>query len=508
MELPKPHRQTKCELLNNFGKKLHLQKFSRPSPLFRTLLMKLFLPGIWLALLVSPKPTIADTIKSSQSFWNDYLPNATIPFQGYPSQEFAHNKNYQYQLFREGRGSWYMIGNGNGQVWQRDSTGQWQRKDRTFFGGYNFNAGVFGLMKFGGYGFWRTNGLLLFYVQKTGEWEAAQLNREIPGYGDYCYVDNYKGQLYLLGSLQMNTGLMREYHFTDTLYCLDLRNRTWTTVGKMSSMADSLLSTKFWHKSFVWPKGLFMYADITGKSVFVDLKSMKCILPGDTAQLAFFKFYNSRTPSTFIMSTNDGLFKVDTAGYQVIDSLSWKELLQSPRMEFALLESEKPGLGRFFPEGLAGLVILLGSGSIGYWWYNRKRNGTGKTTVKTGSDTHVPFDLPEIPDFTLRKADNILTFNRQPLHELLSKQSMLIINTLIEKHAENSVMDTLQLNALLGIDERSLDNQKKVRSESIKLINSVFRSLGFEEEAVQRVRQSDDRRMVVYTFHPGIMIEN
>ncbi|MFM9056495.1 MAG: hypothetical protein ACKOQY_07375, partial [Bacteroidota bacterium] len=438
--------------------------------------------------------SIADTIKSTDSFWNDYFPNATFPFPGHPTQEFAQHMHYQYQLYREGRGSWYMIGNGNGQIWQRDSAGNWMRKDRTFFGGYNFNAATFGFMKFGGYGFWRTNGLLLFYVQKTGEWEAAQLSREIPGYGDYCYLDNYNGKLYLLGSLQMNTGLTHEYQFTDTLYSLDIRNRTWTTVGKMSSMADSLLSTKFWHKSFVWPKGLFMYADIIGKSVFVDLKAMKCIIPGDTGQLAFFKFYNGRVPSTFIMTTDVGLYKVDTAGYRVIDSLSWNELLQSPRMEFALLEAEAPGMNRLTPTGIAGLALLIGSGSIGYWWYRKRRIGGGPETSGADSIQPVPFNLPETPDFTLRRTDKVLFFNRQPLQELLGKQSMLIINTLIEKHVENSVMDTLQLNALLGIEDRSLDNQKKVRSESVKLINSVFRSLGFDGEAIQRVRQNYDRR--------------
>jgi hypothetical protein len=478
------------------------------NPFFRSHLRKLCLPYFWVIHLFAPTPTIADTPRHSPSFWNDYKLNATIPFQGHPSDEFTKSNLFRYHLHREGDGSWFMIGNGNGQVWKRDSAGNWQRRDRTFFSGYNFDAGVFGFMKFGGYGYWRTNGLMLFYVQKTGEWEAAQLNREIPGYGDYCYLDNYNGQLYMLGSILMNTGLTHEYQFTDTLYNLDIRNRTWTAVGKMSNMADSLLSTKLWHRSFVWPKGLLMYADIIGKSVFVDFKSMKCILPGDTAQLAFFKFFNSRTPSTFFMTTNDGLFKVDTAGYQVIDSLSWKELLQSPSMEFALLESKKPGLDGFSPAGLTGLAILVGSGSIGYWWYSRRRNVRGQVPVRTDSDLQVQFDLPKTPDFTLRSSDNVLIFNHQPLGELLNKQSLLIINTLIEKHLQNSVMDTLQLNALLGIEERSLDNQKKVRSESVKLINSVFRSLGFEEEAIQRVRQSDDRRMVVYTFHPGITVEN
>jgi hypothetical protein len=119
-----------------------------------------------------------------------------------------------------------------------------------------------------------------------------------------------------------------------------------------------------------------------------------------------------------------------------------------------------------------------------------------------------PIQRQDLPcNNTLQLIHGDPAFNDRLLNERLTKQGLLIINVLYEKHISGDILDTLQLNDLLQIAERSLDNQKKIRSELVKHINTVFRDLGFNEDAVLRIRQTDDRRMLVYALNPRIIVE-
>jgi len=59
-----------------------------------------------------------------------------------------------------------------------------------------------------------------------------------------------------------------------------------------------------------------------------------------------------------------------------------------------------------------------------------------------------------------------------------------------------------EINTILGLSKKSLEIQKKVRTETINRINHKFRVIfEVEDNLVERVRSEEDRRFFYYTVH-------
>ena len=77
-----------------------------------------------------------------------------------------------------------------------------------------------------------------------------------------------------------------------------------------------------------------------------------------------------------------------------------------------------------------------------------------------------------------------------------------LINKLIEKSSINSHLSVDELNSLLGIKKKTIEIQKRVRTEAINRINHKFNvNFNLETVFIERTRSDDDRRYFNYIIN-------
>jgi len=141
---------------------------------------------------------------------SDYVRFDDMPF----TPQIVHFVKHQHNIL--------MLPDGTGRVYQMsmgENNIEFQRIDSTIFFGYNFNSYVFSyrdtLYSFGGSGFWRLNGQLRFYQPDKKEWELIRLEKEL--ISKEIIFNRHTGKLYLLA---------------DSIYTIDLLNKEFRNLGK------------------------------------------------------------------------------------------------------------------------------------------------------------------------------------------------------------------------------------------------------------------------------------
>jgi len=448
-------------------------------------------------------------------FWTKVQPLGAIRYMGMPSEEIVHREYYRYYLYRDGKSGWYLTGEGNGQVWKLDSNLTWQRLDKTFYMGYDFGSYLIkpGL-KYGGYGYWRTHGTLRVFNVRSGEWEIRPLSRELPTMGNYCYYNDEKEVMLQSGSIDIQTAIKKEYSAKDSLFELEYKNKEWKTLGALNPAASYFLSPWYSLNAEDAPSGRLMFTSSGDTCALVDFIHLTCTIPNPQRQKAFRDFYNRKKAGHLLVSTNSALLTVDTADFSIVDSLSWDVLLQKPAVVLPVLKPTS--IPAIFFEGkftywLGAVAVLMGGGG---WLFirNRNRRKTAAGAVINPSTVRSSGALPERVEadakqgFLLIQDKEVIHINGRPVRDNLNESQMLLLRVLVAKKKAGQLLSTNELNELLGIDTRSPDNQKKIRSEVVKGLNLAFHALGFPHEAIGRVRHNDDRRMMMYFLHDDLMV--
>ena len=74
-----------------------------------------------------------------------------------------------------------------------------------------------------------------------------------------------------------------------------------------------------------------------------------------------------------------------------------------------------------------------------------------------------------------------------------------LINKLIEKSNIDSHLSVDELNNILGIKKKTIEIQKRVRTEAINRINHKFNiNFNLETKFIERTRSNDDKRYFNY----------
>jgi len=433
-------------------------------------------------------------------FWSQVYPIGTIDFQGYPDDAYQNRQFFWYHLYRDPDGDWFLMGNGNGQLWKLDSNRVWNRLDNTFFTGYDFNSYMlFPGMKYGGYGYWRTNGMLFNYREKTGEWELVPLSRELPIFGQYCFYDFTRHTLMQTGSYAIITAEKTSRVMIDSLFELDLLNRDWTTIGALNPEAEFFLSPAHALSSLETAWGRWLYSSNGDTCAHVNYLDRHCLIPSQQARKRFREACERKNEGCLLISTRNALLVVDTSGFVVVDTIPWTELTKNPLKAIPMLKpvSSSSTVTTSIAVGATALLAIAGG------WTILKRRRSGRRPEK---ESEAGQDSPEPLEFVLSQHDGTLQFNGIALDDSLQSQEAQLLRILIDKKKLGQALNTVQFNELLGIDTRSPDNQKKIRSEIVKGLNTAFRERGFTHDAVRRIRHAEDRRMMMYFLHDSIYV--
>ena len=143
-------------------------------------------------------------------------------------------ENYQLILSHN---KWYAVGDGDGQVFTPENN-RWKRIDQTRLEGYHYGAFLFdcngALMKYGGYGFWRSHGMFVRFNEYTGDWQIQPSDRDLPFSGELAYFNKKSNFLYTFGNHYYNQSTSEEKTFLDSLFRIDLLKMKWENLGRLN----------------------------------------------------------------------------------------------------------------------------------------------------------------------------------------------------------------------------------------------------------------------------------
>ena len=393
--------------------------------------------------------------------------NYLIPVQGtlygLNGQEIIKDKNRLYVNIQQTGFVYQLFG-------QKDSLLEFRRIDRTI--NINYNIGCYHflhqdqLYSYGGYGFWKTNGHIRQFNVMDKQWDIIPMNYEIFSNG-YRWYSNKEAKLFVPFQTIMNAGLKvipeNKLESQWESYYLDLKLKAWFKLGMLDPSVRKLLA-------------------------------------------------ENKNPSGFL-SINNGFL-------HVIDD----EIYYFDFIEDKIYRSLKPGYNQFFVRRI-GFRNTFGYKDQIYFYYP----ASGKFEIlpfnlsnfeqlkfpiwrrDNGSDKYVAFVLLFITIiffitryFKQKIQQRIILSQLKQLKAKSVSQAFIgteisLIDMLLKSSLENKKIEIHQINHVLGIKDKNVGLQKKVRSDVINGINDKYQIItNGPNPLIVSVRKEDDKRFLEY----------
>lgn len=381
-----------------------------------------------------------------------------------------------------------MILNGSGRLYKAEAEkGQitFKRLDSTVYYGSNFGSYIFSyndtIFSLGGYGFWKTNGLLRYYIPSRREWEIVKLNKEIPllteNVYDLIWYDEPERKIYF-GFTREENNVTKEKQSNSNLHMetivLDLQRKEWTQLGGLSPfLKTNLINIRNIISS---PYGQM-----------IDLGNMTLFLNYRTNQVYRLKENKQRQMELMPAGTGDThtVYFIDSTFYRWLTVMSIVDSIKIRRDDIVLLKEKifvsgtqehavikkQPLSFRMASYGFLSATLLF---SVIYF-LARNRNA----------------NLPPTPD-----KDN--KPNNHPMI-VYTAIELDLIRTVLNNSINGTYTSIDETNKILGVKNRDADIQKKIRHDTISSINQKFAfATKSEKRLIEKKRTEFDRRSFEY----------
>jgi hypothetical protein len=357
-----------------------------------------------------------------------------------------------------------------------------RRLDHTTHYGYNFSAYDFSfkdqLYNFGGYGFWRWNGQLRAFNSKMKEWAIIPLNREIPvaslSPDTFMWYDRRTDDLYTLQYIQANEAVRNEeFKMVDSVYVLDLETFSWKALGAHTEHLRNKTANR--QKIVEIDSGILMLNQ--GVIEYFDLPGNR-ILTLDVAQAKAELL--SKVSTKFTWYANGKIYYgLPRTG--AIDSVTLtRDMFRDTGMTiYELRATGRNGFWLLIPVLIAGGVFIY-----------RKR-GLRNLPAPSSMTMKPPEDRPETEPLPVKTAA-LPVFDEVELSLL-----RLLTENMRDKGKRTNVQE---VNRILGVANKTLDMQKRKRSDVIRSVNRKFRLVHPDrsEELILKAKSEMDGRLTDY----------
>ena len=350
---------------------------------------------------------------------------------------------------------------------------KFERLDATVNANYNTGSYIFpvggNIYEFGGYGFWKSNGILRKYNFRDREWDVVVLNREVfmPASvtsGHCIWVDSSQNFLYVPYQRIINDGVAREKDELSNLstsYRLNLKTFNWEYLGRTNQDALNILQSPA--KVFSIDKGLF--AVYMSRIYWVDFESnsIKVLVDPSLTQTLYriqpyMLLYWDRK-HLFRMNPSNGSYDsiyIDTTSFSSHTYEIWRK------------EAE-------FSDYIWILPLLVFLFAVAYVQYKKKRKLLLNSSPVDTEESKHPFVATEIS----------------------------LLDLLMAKQLQGLTVTIPEINYVLGLKDKNQGMQKKVRSDIINRINEKYSFLSQEKVSlVQNIRSETDKRFFEYHLNP------
>lgn len=414
----------------------------------------------------------------------------------------ANFSNEGYNLVKDASGL-YVIPQGTGRIYQLDTSQsryRWRRIDSTYFTGYNFRSIAFSLdsvfYSFGGNGFWITNGTLRNFNPFSKQWDATLLSENIywTKVADGFFVIDTASKTLSVKALSAPSHEVlkssKAEKIKEGLYQLNIKTGDWTKMGKMRDTAHIILATLPW--------GLLV--DNFGVLDLANNRYLKLSKKKKTEMTAIVSANKYRYPAIASFAIDSVFYTGEQ--FNPYDSvvISRADLIDTGIPVFVPLKS--PGMLDNL-EAESFLLVFLGflSSFLGLLLYKAKKVQPTPVVEILSSSTYTPLAVAE-PDTEKHPT----SFRSTRILELLEERERSLLEFLFHHSADERLTSIDEINKVIGVQHRSVEIQKRMRSDMMGSINQKLQIITRDKKpVVDKQRSEFDKRSFEYFIHPTHM---
>ena len=353
---------------------------------------------------------------------------------------------------------------------QKDSLLEFRRIDRTI--NINYNIGCYNflykdqLYSYGGYGFWKTNGHIRQFNAMDKQWDIVPMNYEIFSNGNRWYSKKAE-KLFVPFQIIMNTGLKfipeNQFESQWESYYLDLKQKVWFKLGMLDPSVKKI------------------FAEDKNPTAFLSVQNGFLHLIND--EIYYFNFIDNKIYKSIKSDYNQ--FFIRRYGF--------RNVFEDKEQIYFYY----PSSGQFetLPFKLSNFELL----KFPIW----RRD--------TGRDKYVAFILLFITIiffitryFKQKIQHRIVLSQLKHLKAKSVSQAFVgteisLIDILLKASLANEKIEIHQINHVLGIKDKNVGLQKKVRSDVINGINDKYQIItNGPNPLIVSIRKEDDKRFLEY----------
>lgn len=393
--------------------------------------------------------------------------NEIIPVEGtifkFNGQELIKTKEKLY-LFISQTGVIYELED------KADTMYTFRRIDNTININYNIASNIFvwnkRIYSYGGYGFWKLNGHLRAFNFLDKEWDIVPANDEIISNG-HNWFSKKEGRVYVPFQSIVNAGIVGPESITGKKnydsYYLDLASTKWIKLGSMQANAKKLVEEASITNSFFAIDSGYIYLN-KDEAYYLNFIANK-VYKSNNSELN--QFFIRRANSTDIFLYKDSIFSFSPEN----QSFFTKKFSSD---SYELMNYAIWGLDDNYFYVIIFIVFVLTVFVFSIWLFNRsvsKKLEQSQLKILKSKSTNQAFVGTEVA-----------------LLSLLLKNSKQSLNVEIN-----------DINHVLGIKDKNVGLQKKVRSDMINAINEKYQFITQSElQLISSVRKEDDKRFYEY----------
>ena len=394
----------------------------------------------------------------------------------------------------------YMVNNGQlyfqitgtGKLFKIDSTLGSIRLDNTCFEGYNFGAYSFirneKFYNLGGWGFWQFNSGLRYFDTTSKEWFRQPISKEVRmalHMNAVVYPDKINDLIYVVYQSYPNSyyKLQNEIQ-NDTVYmqCLNLKTNDWWQEPK-------IVNDKIFQESVIGTSSMIL----PGLGILTESYNHLYLINPTTQKLYEIENEIGGTIMNYVASKN-GLYFYNDEKLHIynpgLDSLVSITLSMSKFSEVA-----KPLYKKITPSFTSKIklnqllyfiaLLLLFTISIVLFFKNKSLRKMQQTIVGSG------FHKKSIEvNKQLEFSDNLTETEKSTL------------GILIECSKQSTPTSIDQINRALGVKNKEVTIQNKLRSDTLQMINKKFMVFASTSDTlVEREKTALDKRVYQYKIN-------
>ena len=371
--------------------------------------------------------------------------------------------------------NFFIAISGAGRVYQQvaetDSLLYFKRIDDNENINYNLGAFYFSsgetIYNHGGYGFWKTNGTVRGFNFKDGEWDVFPTNIEVynPIFPGSSWFDISKNALYIPYQQVINSGLKGFQSAAGTIIdgvmYLDCKTWDWLEIGKLKADYLSIIKNA---KTKVYNQSGYFVSD--GEDVY------------------WFNFLNNSVSVNTNRTLAQSINRLDNSSIQYYkDGILYSYFPRTGALDTLVIDESKfvkePASLWGVPIDFAAiwplwLCLFLFLASLWYFF---------KVPAKKNQ----------------KRAADIFTVGVKKLDVSFNQTELSLIDLFIEKSFVGATATISDINYVLGIKDKNVGMQKKVRSDVINGINDKFKyASGQDIQLILSVRSETDKRYFEY----------